>query len=129
MPSADQAQSMAQAVRTLQGGGWSLPSDLSDAAKAKPDPGATTKVPSVSRYPSSLRRAELPQSAFQQIEETQDKLDSFQVILSDPSRVVTPFGRAIDRSVSTQWRGHATKASTSAKACRRTSSSSPARSG
>ncbi|MDX3258992.1 DUF6049 family protein [Streptomyces sp. NPDC093228] len=112
MPSADQAQSMAQAVRTLQGGGWSLPADLSDAAKAKPDPGATTKVPSVSRYPSSLRKAELPQSAFQQIEETQDKLDSFKVILSDPSRVVTPFGRAIDRSVSTQWRGHVTKAST-----------------
>ncbi|GAA3819155.1 DUF6049 family protein [Streptomyces chiangmaiensis] len=112
MPSADQAQSMAEAVRALQAAGWSQSADLSEAARAKPDPNATTKVPSMSRYPSSLRKAELPKSAFQQIEETQDKLESFKVILSDPSRVATPFGRAIDRAVSTSWRRHATEAST-----------------
>ncbi|WP_055493960.1 DUF6049 family protein [Streptomyces sp. TP-A0356] len=111
-PSASQAQSMAQALTTLQGSTWSQSADLSAAAKAKPDPNAATKVPTASRYPSSLRRAELPQEAFQQIEDTQDKLDSFKVILTDPARVVTPFGRAIDRAMSTSWRGRPTEAPT-----------------
>jgi hypothetical protein len=111
MPSGSQAQSMAQALTALQGSHWSQSAGLSEAAKAKPDPSATTKVPSAYRYPSSLRKTELPQSAFQQIEDTQDKLDSFKVILSDPSRVVTPFGRAIDRATSTSWRGHTAQAS------------------
>ncbi|UXY20853.1 DUF6049 family protein [Streptomyces cynarae] len=111
MPSSSQAQSMAEALTALQGGHWSESADLSAAAKAKPDPEATTKVPAASRYPSSLRRQELPQSAFAQIENTQDKLDSFKVILTDPARVVTPFGRAIDRAMSTSWRGHASEAS------------------
>ncbi|MCW7941871.1 membrane protein [Streptomyces hygroscopicus] len=112
MPSASQAQSMAQALTALQGSNWSQSDDLSAAAKAKPDPRAATRVPSVYRYPSSLRKAELPESAFQQTEDTQDKLDSFKVILTDPARVVTPFGRAIDRAMSTSWRGSATQAST-----------------
>jgi len=112
MPSASQAQSMAQALSALQNSGWSQSDELSAAVKAKPDPMATTKVPPASGYPSSLRRAQLPQSAFQQTEETQGKLDNFKVILTDPARVVTPFGRAIDRAMSTSWRGHATEAST-----------------
>ncbi len=111
MPSASQAQSMAQALTALQAGNWSQSTELSAAATAKPDARATTTVPSASRYPSSLRKAELPQSAFQQIEDTQDKLDSFKVILTGPARVVTPFGRAIDRAMSTSWRGNATEAS------------------
>ncbi|MEU8590558.1 DUF6049 family protein [Streptomyces sp. NPDC048664] len=106
MPSASQAASMAEALTELQGSHWSQPGDLSDAAKAAPDPDAATSVPSTSRYPSSLRREELPQSAFQQIEDTQDKLDGFKVILNERARVVTPFGRAIDRAMSTSWRGH-----------------------
>ncbi|MEU6219641.1 DUF6049 family protein [Streptomyces sp. NPDC047022] len=110
MPSASQAASMAQALTALQGGHWSQPAGLSDAAKAKPDPDAATNVPSTSRYPSSLRKEELPQSAFQLIEDTQDKLDSFKVILNERARVVTPFGRAIDRAMSTSWRGHPTRA-------------------
>ncbi|MGW5096141.1 DUF6049 family protein [Streptomyces nodosus] len=111
MPSTSQAQAMAQAMTALQSSPWSQSADLSAAAEAKPDPGATTKVPSSSRYPSSLRKAERPQSAFQQIEDTQNELDGFKVILKDPARVVTPFGRAIDRSMSTSWRGQATGAS------------------
>ncbi|MGW1157545.1 DUF6049 family protein [Streptomyces sp. NPDC002513] len=111
MPSASQAQSMAQALKTLQDSTWSQPAGLSAAADAKPDPLATTHVPSTSRYPASLRREQLPQSAFQQIEDTQDKLDNLQVILTDRERVVTPFGRAIDRAMSTSWRGHSTEAS------------------
>ncbi|MFG3123928.1 DUF6049 family protein [Streptomyces sp. NPDC017615] len=109
-PTASQAQAMATAVKALQGGNWSQPENLTDAAKAKPDPDATTRIPSTSAYPSSLRKQELPRSAFEQIADTQDKLDNFQVILDDQSRVVTPFGRAINRGMSTSWRGQATKA-------------------
>jgi hypothetical protein len=101
---------MAQALTALQDGNWSESAELSAATKAKPDAGATTRVPSASAYPSSLRKQELPLEAFTQIEETQRKLNSFQVILSDKSRVVTPFGRAMDRSMSTSWRGRADEA-------------------
>ncbi|UXY28666.1 DUF6049 family protein [Streptomyces sp. HUAS TT20] len=105
MPSSSQAQAMAQAIGALQEANWVQTQDLTAAAKAKPDPSATTRIPSTSAYPSSLRRQELPRSVFEQIARTQDKLDNFQVILTDPSRVATPFGRAIDRGMSTSWRG------------------------
>ena len=110
MPTASQAQTMAQALTALQDGNWSQSADLSAAAKAKPDAGATTRIPAASSYPSSLRKQELPQTAFSQIESTQEKLDKFQVILADKSRVITPFGRAMDRSMSTSWRGRSTDA-------------------
>lgn len=103
MPSASQAQTMAQALMALQGGNWSQSAELSAATKAKPDPGATTRVPSDS-YPSSLKKQELLTNAFEQIETTQQKLDKFKVILTDESRVVTPFGRAMNRAMSTSWR-------------------------
>ncbi|MDH6608738.1 hypothetical protein M2164_004373 [Streptomyces sp. SAI-208] len=111
MPTASQAAAMAQAITALQGGNWSQTQKLTAAAAAKPDPGATTKVPSASAYPASLRKQELPKWAFQQIASTQNKLDNFKVILSDQSRVVTPFGRAMNREMSTSWRGRATEAS------------------
>ncbi|MEU1000891.1 DUF6049 family protein [Streptomyces tibetensis] len=105
MPSVSQAQAMAEAVGALQVGNWSESQDLTAAAKAKPDPSANTKVPSASAYPSSLRKRELPRAAFEQIARTQAKLDKFQVILTRQSRVVTPFGRAMNREMSTSWRG------------------------
>ncbi|WP_405526053.1 DUF6049 family protein [Streptomyces canus] len=111
MPTASQADAMAEAITALQGGNWSQTQKLTAAAAAKPDPEATTKVPSASAYPSSLRKQELPKSAFQQIASTQNKLDNFKVILSDQSRVVTPFGRAVNREMSTSWRGRAIEAS------------------
>ncbi|MEU5533607.1 DUF6049 family protein [Streptomyces sp. NPDC020362] len=110
MPSASQAQAMAAALKALQGGAWSQAQDLAGAVKAKPDPDATTRIPSTSVYPSSLRKQELPGTAFEQIARTQDKLDNFKVILSDQSRVVTPFGRAINREMSTSWRGRSLEA-------------------
>ncbi|MEV8430746.1 DUF6049 family protein [Streptomyces chartreusis] len=110
MPSASEAQAMAAAVTALQGSSWSQPQELAAAATAKPDSGATTKVPSAARYPSSLRKQELPRAAFEQIASTQNKLDNFKVILSDPSRVVTPFGRAMNREMSTSWRGRSAEA-------------------
>jgi hypothetical protein len=105
MPTASQAQAMAEAVTALQDGTWSESQDLTAAADAKPDPAATTQVPPASSYPSSLRKQELQRSAFEQIARTQYKLDKFKVILTDESRVVTPFGRAMNREMSTSWRG------------------------
>ncbi|MEU3489837.1 DUF6049 family protein [Streptomyces massasporeus] len=105
MPSVSQAQAMAEALGTLQDGNWSESQDLTAAAKAKPDPAANTKVPSASAYPSSLRKQELPRAAFEQIARTQGKLDKFKVILTRQSRVVTPFGRAMNREMSMSWRG------------------------
>ncbi|MFF4899375.1 DUF6049 family protein [Streptomyces sp. NPDC001068] len=112
MPSSAQIQAMATAITALQDSNWSQPQDLAAAAKGKPDPGATTKIPSSSAYPSWLRKQELPRTAFEQIARTQDKLDNFQVILTNQSRVVTPFGRAINREMSTSWRGRANEAAT-----------------
>ncbi|MFE9440577.1 DUF6049 family protein [Streptomyces sp. NPDC006602] len=110
MPSARQAQAMAEALTALQGGNWSESQKLTAAATAKPDPDATTKVPSTSKYPPSLRKQELPRSAFEKIAGTQEKLDNFKVILANQSRVVTPFGRAMNREMSTSWRGRASEA-------------------
>ncbi len=110
MPSVSQAQSMAQALTALQSGTWSQAQKLSAAADAKPDLGATTTVPARSAYPSSLRKQELPASAFEDIQTAQTVLDRFKVILTDQSRVVTPFGRAMNREMSTSWRGRATEA-------------------
>ncbi|MEU1690631.1 DUF6049 family protein [Streptomyces hirsutus] len=111
-PTASQAQTMAEALKAVQDGNWSKSEDLTAAAKAEPDPAATTEVPAASSYPSSLRKQELPRSAFEQIARTQDKLDTFKMILSDPSRVVTPFGRALNRGMSVSWRGRIAEAAT-----------------
>ncbi|MGW0734422.1 DUF6049 family protein [Streptomyces sp. NPDC002851] len=110
MPSTSQAQAMAQAVRSLEKSRWAEPEDLLAAAKAKPDPGATTRVPGTGSYPSALRKEELPKEAFESIRTTNDTLDKFKVILSEPDRVVTPFGRALDREMSTSWRGRPNEA-------------------
>ncbi|MGW8556112.1 DUF6049 family protein [Streptomyces tubercidicus] len=108
MPSVSQAHAMATALRTLDDSGrWSQPLTLGRAAKAKPDRSATRRVPSGAAYPSSLRRQELPTTAFRQIQGTQAALDDYQVILAQPERVVTPFGSAIMREMSTEWRGNA----------------------
>ncbi|MFE7105918.1 DUF6049 family protein [Streptomyces sp. NPDC057575] len=105
MPTVAQAQSMAQALHGLDDGRWTQPLGLVDAAAAKPDAGATTSVPRASQYPKKLRSQELPTQAFQDIKSTQVSLNNFQVILTQPERVVTPFGNALNRSMSTSWRG------------------------
>ncbi|MFF0423873.1 DUF6049 family protein [Streptomyces sp. NPDC004520] len=107
MPSVAQAQSMATALEGLSGRRWTQPSDLLAAAAAKPDPDASTAVPSRSRYPKQLRDRELPVQAFRDMKTTRDELDDFKVVLTQPERVVTPFGNAINREMSTSWRGEA----------------------
>ncbi|MFF7179871.1 DUF6049 family protein [Streptomyces sp. NPDC008121] len=111
IPTTAQAQSMATALRGLAAQRWTQPSDLITAAATKPDPDSVTKVPSASRYPQRLRAQELPVQAFRDMKETRDALDDFKVILSQPDRVVTPFGNAISREMSTSWRGEAPAAS------------------
>ncbi|MFR9797522.1 DUF6049 family protein [Streptomyces sp. MS06] len=111
MPTGYQAQAMSKALTALNSGNWSVPQDLTAAAKAEPDPDATTKVPSTKSYPSSLRKRELPRAAFQTIADTQDELENFQLVLTYPSRVVTPFGRALNRGMSASWRGKTDRAS------------------
>ncbi|QES42655.1 hypothetical protein DEJ49_18185 [Streptomyces venezuelae] len=106
MPTASQAQTMGKALSALEDGKWSQPQELTAAAKAKPDPQATTRVPSAAAYPAALRKQELPRQAFEKIQNTKNSLERFQVILTAKDRVVTPFGRAIDREMATSWRGH-----------------------
>ncbi|MET9426232.1 DUF6049 family protein [Streptomyces sp. NPDC003036] len=105
MPTAAQAQSMASALRGLSHERWTQTADLVTAAGAKPDPRATTQVPSFSHYPQKLRRHELPVQAFQDMKATRETLDNFKVILTAAYRVVTPVGNAINREMSTSWRG------------------------
>ncbi|MGW2084062.1 DUF6049 family protein [Streptomyces sp. NPDC001880] len=105
MPTATQAQSMASALHGLDDERWTQPLGLVEAAAAKPDANATTSVPKASQYPKKLRKQELPTQAFQDIKSTQSSLNNFQVILTQPERVVTPFGNALNRSMSTSWRG------------------------
>jgi hypothetical protein len=102
---AAQAQTMARSLQALSAERWTQPLDLTAAAEQKPDAKATTKVPRASQYPKKLRRQELPTQAFQDIRTTHDSLESFQVILTQPDRVVTPFGNAVNRAVSASWRG------------------------
>ncbi|MEU3224529.1 DUF6049 family protein [Streptomyces sp. NPDC006976] len=105
MPTVAQAQSMARALHTLDDDRWTEPQGLIEASATKPDADATTEVPPTSQYPKKLRGQELPTQAFQDIKSIQSSLDNFQVILTHPERVVTPFGNAVNRSMSTWWRG------------------------
>ncbi|MGA5193779.1 DUF6049 family protein [Streptomyces exfoliatus] len=107
VPGVAQAQTMATALHGLHARRWSQPVDLLVAAAAKPDPDASTAVPGSSRYPKKLRDQELPVQAFRDMKTTRDELDDFKVILASPDRVVTPFGNAINREMSTSWRGQA----------------------
>ncbi len=105
MPTTSQAQTMAAAISGMRSGGWAGFDGLGSAARATPDPGANRTVPSGDAYPQSLRRQELDTDAFRQIASVQDQLNSFLVILSRKDRVTTPFGNAVLRAMSTQWRG------------------------
>ncbi|MFE6972284.1 DUF6049 family protein [Streptomyces sp. NPDC057682] len=110
MPTIAQAQAMARALQALDDDRWTRSVTLTQAAATKPDAGATTAIPRSSQYPKRLRSQELPTQAFQDIKSTQTSLDNFQVILTQPERVVTPFGNAVNRSMSTSWRGRALEA-------------------
>lgn len=106
MPTSSQAQAMAEALRALdQDGPWLEFIDLSEAAKVSPDPAAGGQVPSAEEYPEDLRQQELPSGAFLAMRDTRRTLTDFAVILTERERVVTPFNSAIQREMSTSWRG------------------------
>lgn len=90
MPTASQARTMAEALEALDDERWSTPQNLTAAAKADPDARATARVPGNGSYPEALRKQELRKAAFEEIKETQDKLDRFKVILTNQDRVVPP---------------------------------------
>ncbi|MCX2967960.1 MULTISPECIES: DUF6049 family protein [Streptomyces] len=111
MPTTSQARAMAEALTVLtEGGGWAELSPLSETAKAEPDPRANRQVPGADAYPDTLRSQELPTAAFEAMRSTQTTLKDFAVILSQEDRVVTPFGNAIRREMSTSWRGRTVEA-------------------
>ncbi|WP_432753029.1 DUF6049 family protein [Streptomyces sp. JL2001] len=104
IPTTSQVQTMASALRGLSAKRWTEPLDLLAAAETT-SPEASTRVPGSSRYPRELRKQELGLEAFRRMRETREGLDDFKVILTQPDRVVTPFGTAISREMSTSWRG------------------------
>jgi hypothetical protein len=107
-PTAAQAQAMAEAIHDTTDATkapWISPVTFDEAAKAHPDPRANRKVPSAKAYPNSLRKQELPADAFEQIEQTQNGLNKFVVILTQQNRVTVPFRNAVLRSMSNGWRG------------------------
>jgi hypothetical protein len=110
MPTASQAQAMADAISAVTESGWAQSATFAAAAKATPDPGASRRIPGSSAYPTALRKQELATSAFEDIQSTQTRLNRFLVILSVKDRVRVPFGTALLRSMSTQWRGEPTGA-------------------
>jgi len=105
MPTVSQAQAMAEAIATTDSSAWTQSVYFDTAAGAHPDPHASHRVPPVSAYPSSLRKQELPTDAFKQLGVTQKNLNDFVVILTIKDRVTVPFGNAMLRAMSTEWRG------------------------
>lgn len=105
MPDVPQAQAMAAAISAVDDGPWAATVSFDTAAKAHPDADANRKVPRA--YPSALRKRELSTHAFRQLQATQRDLNGFVVILTRKDRVTVPFGNAMLRSMSTQWRADA----------------------
>lgn len=107
-PTASAAQAMKQALTAARSGGWVDPVKLADVEAATPDPSANRTVPRSRSYPARLRKGEIDAKAFRDIQQTQAQLDGFLVILSQTDRVITPFGSAVLRSMSSSWRGDET---------------------
>lgn len=104
-PTIAQATAMAQAIGLAGSSPWAQTVDFATAASVRPDPHASGRVPAPGDYPASLRKRELSTEAFRQIQETQLHLNQFVVILTVKDRVTVPFGNAVLRALSTQWRG------------------------
>ncbi|MEO3765763.1 DUF6049 family protein [Streptomyces sp. B8F3] len=109
-PTLGQVQAMAEALGDLDTNTWMTPLNLSSAAVEPADPGANRVVPSTGAYPKKLRKQEIPREAFERILDTRHHLDNFSEILDNSLRVTVPFGNALLREMSTQWRGRKTEA-------------------
>lgn len=109
-PTLGQAQAMAEAISDLDTSTWMTPLNLSGAAVEPADPAANRTVPGTGAYPERLRKQEIPREAFDRILATRQQLDNFSDILDDSLRVTVPFGNALLREMSTQWRGRKAEA-------------------
>lgn len=106
MPTVQQATAMAKAITMTDGSPWAATVPFDTAAHTRPDTRAEHKVASASAYPASLRKQELTHRDFMQTWSTQRTLNDFVVILTRKDRVTVPFGNAVLRSMSAEWRGH-----------------------
>ncbi|MGF1427941.1 hypothetical protein [Kitasatospora sp. LaBMicrA B282] len=103
--SADTAQLIADTLAKAQNQ-WLTSVSLDTVTNTAPDPGtAGTTIPG-DGYPSTLRSGELPSDGFAKVAQTQQEMELLLRILTAPSRVSSPFGAAMLRSVSTAWRGN-----------------------
>ncbi|WP_181787191.1 DUF6049 family protein [Streptomyces phytophilus] len=109
-PTLGQAQAMAEALGDLDTSTWMTPLNLSSAAVEPADPNANRTVPGTGAYPKKLRKQEIPREAFDRINATRQQLDDFSEILDRSRRVIVPFGNALLREMSTQWRGRKAEA-------------------
>ncbi|WP_407566236.1 DUF6049 family protein [Streptomyces sp. 184] len=109
-PTLGQAQAMAEALGDLDTSTWMTPLNLSSAAVEPADPAANRTVPGTGAYPKKLRKQEIPRRAFDRILATRQQLDNFSDILDRSRRVIVPFGNALLREMSTQWRGRKAEA-------------------
>jgi hypothetical protein len=105
MPDVAQATAMAKAITLTDSSPWAATVPFGTAAGTRPDARAGHKVASSAAYPAALRRQEQTAGDFQQLQTTQRGLNDFVVILTRQDRVTVPFGNAVLRSMSTQWRG------------------------
>jgi hypothetical protein len=107
---ANTAQVLHDALATAQTAKWTVPATLDEVATTPADPHASGAIAGPEAYPADLRGSELPAGTFRTVAQMQHDVDQLLRILTVPSRVNTPFGSALARSVSTEWRGSASAA-------------------
>lgn len=105
MPTVAQAKAMATAIGAVDSSPWTTTVPFATAAATRPDPDAGHKVASATSYPSSLRKQEIQQPDLRETDQQQRGLNDFAIILTRKDRVTVPFGNALLRALSTEWRG------------------------
>jgi hypothetical protein len=109
--SADTADVLKASLKAASDGNWVSEVSYDTVANAAPDPRAGSSVAGPDAYPADLRAGELPAAVFGKIGQTQQEEQLLLRILTNQGRVSAPFTAALDRAVSTQWRGSASGAS------------------
>ncbi|GAA1966370.1 hypothetical protein [Kitasatospora viridis] len=102
---ADTAKVIKASLAAAQNGGWLNQVPFDTVANAPADPRAGTTVAGPDAYPGDLRGSELPAGVFDQLNQVQQNEDKLLRIVTKPLRVIGPFSSALERSLSTQWRG------------------------
>lgn len=94
--------------------GWTVSAGPSRPTWSPPPPPSPTRTPPPRcPGPRGIRTSSVTgnsPSAFEEIKGIDERLGKFKAILTLPDRVATPFANAVNRAVSTSWRGDATGA-------------------